>query len=149
MLFRSVASVLGFTATLRGVDVRHPAGTVELDVDEERLFRIVTRAAKPRLVLGVVGGQGFLLGRGNQQLSPRVIESIGASNVEIVASSAKIGGLMPPVLLVDTDEPSALVGYRTVRTDAHRSVVMKVIDAATPLPTHREKHTPMKRMKRE
>lgn len=126
----AVAAELGFAATLRGVDVRHPSGAIELDVAEERLHEIASAAEDPRLVLGVVGGQGFLLGRGNQQLSHRVLRRLGPDRIEIVATSEKVGGLFPPVLYVDAEEPVQLLGYRRVRTGAGRSTVMKVVDAA-------------------
>lgn len=126
----AVAEELGLAPTLRGVDVRHPSGEVERDVTEDRLHVVVGEAGHPRLVLGVVGGQGFLLGRGNQQLSARVIEAIGVENIDIVATPEKVGALQPPVLLVDVDEPTALVGYRRVRTGFRTSIVLKVVDAA-------------------
>ena len=133
----AVADTLGFTATLRGVDVRHDDGRIEPDVDEERLYEIALSAPRVLMVLGVVGGQGFLLGRGNQQISPRVLRAIGPDQVEIVAGEAKIAALMPPVLLVDADDtPGAraqdhpLLGYRRVRTGPRRSTVMNVVDAA-------------------
>lgn len=129
----AVADELGFAPTLRGVDVRHPSGEVELDVAEDRLHRLVVEAGHPRLVLGVVGGQGFLLGRGNQQLSARVLEAIGIENIDIVATPDKVGALQPPVLLVDVDEPTALVGYRRVLTGFRTSIVLKVVDAAAQL----------------
>lgn len=125
----AVAAELGFVPTLRGADVRHATGEVELDVAEERLHEIA-RGGNVRLVLGVVGGQGFLLGRGNQQLSPRVIDSIGADGVEIVATSEKVAGLFPAELFVDLDDhsgrPVGLLGYRRVRIGARHSTVMKV-----------------------
>jgi predicted polyphosphate/ATP-dependent NAD kinase len=121
----AVAEQLGFTPTLRGADVRHGSGEVELDVDESRLFDIA-RTEQVRLVLGVVGGQGFLLGRGNQQLSPRVIDSIGPDRVEIVATEEKVGGLFPAELFVDIEQPVGLLGYRRVRIGPRHSTVMKV-----------------------
>jgi predicted polyphosphate/ATP-dependent NAD kinase len=121
----AVAEQLGFTPTLRGADVRHGSGEVELDVDENRLFDI-SRTEDVRLVLGVVGGQGFLLGRGNQQLSPRVIDSIGPDRVEIVATEEKVGGLFPAELFVDIEQPVGLLGYRRVRIGPRHSTVMKV-----------------------
>lgn len=126
----AVAAELGFASTLRGVDVRHPSGEVELDLAEDRVHGVVVGAGHPRLVLGVVGGQGFLLGRGNQQLSARVLAAIGVENVDIVATPEKVGALQPPVLLVDVDEPTALVGYRRVLTGFRTSIVVKVVDAS-------------------
>lgn len=125
----AVAEELGLTPTLRGVDVRHASGEVELDVAEERLAEIAADPAT-RLVLGVVGGQGFLLGRGNQQLSARVIDALGPARIDIVATADKVGGLLPPVLFVDLDETPDLLGYRTVRTGARTRTVMRVVDAA-------------------
>ena len=46
------------------------------------------------LLLGVIGGQGFLLGRGNQQLSPAVVAAIGADNVVVLAAASKIAWLI-------------------------------------------------------
>jgi predicted polyphosphate/ATP-dependent NAD kinase len=131
----AVAEALGFTGSLRGVDVRHPDGAVEADVTEERLYDIVVDAAQPLLALGVVGGQGFLLGRGNQELSPRVVSAIGVPRILILATEEKVGALFPPVLLVDADPDEAgtqhpLLGYRRVHTGPRQSTVLKVIDAA-------------------
>lgn len=129
----AAAEELGFSPSLRGVDVRHSDGTVERDVTEERLYAIATFADTTVLVLGVVGGQGFLLGRGNQELSPRVLAAIGAEHVRIVATEDKVAALFPPVLLVDSDEGAShpLLGYRRIQTGARQSTVMKVVDAAT------------------
>ncbi|MGN6502308.1 MAG: ATP-NAD kinase family protein [Pseudolysinimonas sp.] len=121
----AVAEELGFVPTLRGVDVWHPSGEIELDVTEQRLAE-VARARTARLVLGVVGGQGFLLGRGNQQLSPRVIDILGADRVDIVATNEKVAGLFPAELFVDAEQPVSLLGYRRVRIGARHSTVMKV-----------------------
>lgn len=131
----AVGDVLGIAGTLRGVDVRHPDGSVELDVTEERVFEIVSAAPQPMLALGVVGGQGFLLGRGNQELSARVIDAIGPERVHILATEEKVGALFPPVLLVDSDPVGEgaqhpLVGYRRVHTGPRQSTVLKVVDAA-------------------
>ena len=81
------------------------------------------------LVVGVVGGQGALVGRGNQQLSPAVIRRIGPDNVEIVAGLHKLLALDPPVLHVDTGDPALdaeLCGYRRVHVAPGRTLVSKV-----------------------
>ncbi|WJL96332.1 NAD(+)/NADH kinase [Microbacterium sp. ET2] len=136
----AVAEALGFTPTLRGVDVRLPDGSVVHDVTEQRLYDLVCSARRPRLVLGVVGGQGFLLGRGNQEISPRVVAAIGAEQVDIVATEDKVAGLHPPILFIDADpspqRPGSgasshpLLGYRRVRTGARDIRVLNVVDAA-------------------
>ena len=80
-------------------------------------------------MLGVVGGQGYLLGRGNQQLSPEVIRRVGLGNLEVVASLDKLIALDPPRLRVDTGDvelDSELAGFRRVRVAPNQSVVLEV-----------------------
>ena len=61
------------------------------DLNETQILRAI--AGKPaRLIVGVVGGQGFLFGRGNQQLSPRVIRAVGMQNIVVVAARGEIAG---------------------------------------------------------
>jgi predicted polyphosphate/ATP-dependent NAD kinase len=70
-----------------------------------------------------IGAQGFVLGRGNLQLSPAVIRRIGIPNVIVVSTPAKLNAT--PVLRVDTGDPEldkafakkeylfVVIGYRT------------------------------------
>ena len=65
------------------------------------------------VVVSPIGGQGFLFGRGNQQIAP---DAIRRSAVEPVASRAKLDGL--DALRVDTGDASlddALRGWTRVR----------------------------------
>jgi len=81
------------------------------------------------LVVAVVGGQGYVFGRGNQQLSPEVISRVGLDNIEILAALDKVLALDPPALRVDTGDPALdakLTGYRRVRIAPNRSLVLKV-----------------------
>ena len=45
------------------------------------------------LLLSPMGGQGFLIGRGNLQLSPAVLRLIGQTNLLGVATPSKLLGL--------------------------------------------------------
>ena len=58
-----------------------------------------------RIVVGVIGGQGYIFGRGNQQIGPQVIRRVGRENVVVVATAAKLLSLTRGVLLVDTGDP--------------------------------------------
>ena len=81
------------------------------------------------VVVGVVGGQGALLGRGNQQLSPAVLRRVGTENIEVIAGLHKLLELDPAVLHVDTGDPELdelLCGYRRVHVAPRRTLVYRV-----------------------
>jgi predicted polyphosphate/ATP-dependent NAD kinase len=123
-----VALRLGLRATLLGVDVVRAGRLVAADVAERELLELLADAPAT-LVVGVVGGQGALFGRGNQQLSPTVLRRIGVENVVVVAGLRKLLALDPPSLRVDTGDPhldAALTGYRRVHVAPARTLVYKV-----------------------
>ncbi len=116
--------------TISGVDAVQNGRLVAGDASAARLLELLTPGREAAIVLGVIGGQGFLLGRGNQQISPEVIRRVGESNVLILAGEEKLRLLDPPVLRTDlgTEEPDpALLGYRRVRTAPGRRMIMKVV----------------------
>jgi predicted polyphosphate/ATP-dependent NAD kinase len=125
---RRVLERLGLEKTLLGIDVVRAGRLVAADASEQQLLQLL-EGEPATLVVGVVGGQGALVGRGNQQLSPAVIRRIGAENVEIVAGLHKLLALDPPVLHVDTGDPALdeqLCGYRRVHVAPGRTLVAKV-----------------------
>lgn len=125
---RRVAEHLGLPKTLLGVDAVRAGRLVGSDLGERELLQLLEGQAAT-LVVGVVGGQGALLGRGNQQLSPAVVRLIGLENVEVVAGLRKLLALDPPWLRVDTGDPgldSDLAGYRRVHVAPRRDLVFKV-----------------------
>jgi predicted polyphosphate/ATP-dependent NAD kinase len=76
-----------------------------------------------------VGGQGFLFGRGNQQLSAAVIKSIRTERIVIAATEAKIARLRGDPLRVDTGDPeldTSLAGYARVVVGYNREIVYPV-----------------------
>ena len=92
-------------------------------------------AGKPaRLIVGVVGGQGFLFGRGNQQLSPRVIRAVGTQNIVVVAAVEKLLALESGALLVDTGDEALddeLAGFMSVIVSAQRTMMFPVKNAGS------------------
>jgi predicted polyphosphate/ATP-dependent NAD kinase len=125
---RRVTRQLGLEKTLLGVDAVRAGRLVGSDLAERDLLDLI--ADEPvTLVIGVVGGQGAILGRGNQQLSPAVLRRVGIENIEIVAGLRKLLGLELPLLRVDTGDPElddALCGYRRVHVAPRRTLVCRV-----------------------
>jgi predicted polyphosphate/ATP-dependent NAD kinase len=119
---------LGFAGTPLGVDAVCKDRVLGTDLGESDILALIDHAPA-RMVLSVVGGQGFLFGRGNQPFSPEVIRRVGLENIVVVASQEKLVSLPGGSLLVDTGDTSMdgeLAGYLPVLVSARRSVMMPV-----------------------
>jgi predicted polyphosphate/ATP-dependent NAD kinase len=103
------------------------------DLNETQILHTI--AGKPaRLLVGVVGGQGFLFGRGNQQLSARVIRAVGTQNIVVVAAAEKLLALESGALLVDTGDEKLdeeLAGFISVIVSAQRTMMFPVKNAGS------------------
>jgi predicted polyphosphate/ATP-dependent NAD kinase len=86
------------------------------DVNEQAILRIIG-SQKAKLIITTIGGQGYILGRGNQQISPEVIQRIGKENIIIVSTRDKLNLNFGSPLLVDTGDENVnqwLCGYYRV-----------------------------------
>jgi predicted polyphosphate/ATP-dependent NAD kinase len=109
---------LGLDLSPLGVDVVLDGELLARDAAEPELLEHVA-AGPSRVVVTVIGGQGFLLGRGNQQLSPRVLRALAPEPLLVVATEQKLLDLAGRPLLVDTgdrDLDAALAGHVRVVT---------------------------------
>ncbi len=126
----AIARVLGKPKSLLGVDVYHNDSVVALDVNEEKLYDIVrNHKGRKLLVVTPIGGQGFIFGRGNQQISPRILKLFDINNeVLIVATRSKIRqlGYRLRVDTGDTELDQKLRGYRKVLIDYNEFSVARV-----------------------
>ncbi|MGH2871839.1 MAG: ATP-NAD kinase family protein [Solirubrobacteraceae bacterium] len=125
---RGVLSLLGLKATLLGVDVVHAGRRLIADADERALLTLLDRH-QAGIVVTPVGGQGFLFGRGNQQLSAAVIERIARDRIVVVATEAKIARLRGAPLRVDTGAPAldaSLAGATRVAVGYNRQIIYPV-----------------------
>jgi predicted polyphosphate/ATP-dependent NAD kinase len=131
----AVARRLGVTKTPLGVDVVRGTELLVEDASEDDLLRIIAGNEGVRIVLSPIGAQGFVLGRGNQQISPDVlISSGGPASLIIVATPHKLRSM--EVLRVDTGEPDLdlkLAGMRQIITGFH-DVTMRRLEAASAPP---------------
>lgn len=116
----AVMAELGLDNTLLGVDVVENGQLLAKDVTASQLLALV-QDYPSKLIITLIGGQGHVFGRGNQQLSPAVIRAIGRDNILLLATKTKLQQLNGRPLLADTGEPqldrelqgllSVLTGY--------------------------------------
>jgi predicted polyphosphate/ATP-dependent NAD kinase len=107
---------LGLPNTLLGIDIVKNKELIASDVNERQILDIIN-GQKAKIIVTVIGGQGYIFGRGNQQLSGEVVKRVGKDNVIIVATKDKLQSLDNRPLLVDTgdDEVNAMFkGYMRV-----------------------------------
>ena len=113
---------LGVALSPLGVDVLCDGQLLVTDASEAELFDQVRRGPA-RAVVTVIGGQGFVLGRGNQQLSPRVLRALADPPLVVVATEQKLLNLAGRPLLVDSGDPrldAELAGHVRVITGPGR-----------------------------
>ncbi|RIV26162.1 ATP-NAD kinase [Alicyclobacillaceae bacterium I2511] len=125
---RTILEKLGVQNTLLGVDVLCNKQVVANDVTETQLLNLLENK-KAKIVITVIGGQGYIFGRGNQQISPRVIKKIGVDNIMIIATKNKVISLKGNPFLVDTGDSETnkkLSGYVRVTTGYHEQMIYRV-----------------------
>lgn len=98
-----IAELLGVEKTLLGVDVVLDGRVICRDASEEDLLRAIEAVGRTKIVVSPIGAQGFVLGRGSQQISPKVLRKVGPENLIIVATPHKLKET--PRLLVETGDP--------------------------------------------
>ncbi|MEM2320481.1 MAG: ATP-NAD kinase family protein [Candidatus Bathyarchaeia archaeon] len=114
---RAIAALLDERKTLLGVDLLLEGKIIRHDVNEADILEAI-KSKRAKIVVTPIGGQGFIFGRGNQQISPRVIRSAGPENIIVIATKHKIRGLS--YLRVDTGDSELdqmLRGYMRVIID--------------------------------
>ncbi len=123
-----IPDALGLPNTLLGVDVVLNRQLLASDASENELLSLIDdRSAK--IIVSVIGGQGYIFGRGNQQISPGVIRRSGKDNIIVVATHGKLLALGSRPLLVDTGDAeldAELSGYIKVVTGYRESHVFRV-----------------------
>lgn len=124
---KAIGDILHIDKTLLGVDLVYKKKLIGKDLNEKELLKfIVDKRAK--IIVTVIGGQGYIFGRGNQQISPQIIRMVGKKNLIVIATQDKLISLGRP-LLVDTGESGCdkyLSGYMRVITGYNEESICKV-----------------------
>ncbi|HEC81227.1 MAG TPA: ATP-NAD kinase [Thermoplasmatales archaeon] len=121
----TIGKKLGIDKTLLGIDAVLNSKLVGKDLNEKGLLSLLNKHKKAKLILSPIGAQGFILGRGNHQLSPSVVKKIGLDNIVVVATPSKLAST--PFIRVDTGDKKldklfaekeqiiVIIGYRLMK----------------------------------
>ncbi|HIE15087.1 TPA: ATP-NAD kinase [Candidatus Bathyarchaeota archaeon] len=123
---RTIADLLEQEKTLLGVDLVLDKRIIARDVNEKQILEAI-KGKKAKIIVTPIGGQGFIFGRGNQQISPRVIKKVGLENIIVIATKQKLDNLRS--LRVDTGDKEMdekLKGYIRVVTDYREERIVRV-----------------------
>lgn len=123
---RTIGDLLDEKKTLLGVDLFCNKKLIANDVNEKQILEKIN-GKTTQIIVTPIGGQGFIFGRGNQQISPRVIREVGQDNVIVIAAEGKLRSLKS--LRVDTGDPSlddSLRGHIKVIADYKKEHMMRI-----------------------
>jgi predicted polyphosphate/ATP-dependent NAD kinase len=98
---RTIGDLLDAKKTLLGVDLFQNKKIIASDVNEKQILDFISGKAA-WIIVTPIGGQGFIFGRGNQQISPKVIRQVGLDNIVVIATKSKLDRLKS--LRVDTGD---------------------------------------------
>jgi predicted polyphosphate/ATP-dependent NAD kinase len=125
---KRVLAALGLDGTLLGVDAVRDGRLAGRDLTAAEAERLAGEGPVG-IVVGVTGGQGFVFGRGNQQIGPEMIRRAGRTGLIVAASREKLASLPGGRLHLDTGDPAldaALAGHIRVRTGPRQSMLMRM-----------------------
>ena len=124
---RTIADLLDQKKTLLGVDLLMNKKIIGRDVNEKQILEAIS-GKNAQIIVTPIGGQGFIFGRGNQQISQKVISKVGLDKIVVIATKSKLDRLQS--LKVDTGDPELDQDFRTrgirVTNDYKTSLEMKI-----------------------
>jgi len=119
---KAIADRLHLSKTILGIDAVYQGRVIGTDISEREILTLVEKFDRIKIIVSPIGAQGFILGRGNQQISCSVIRKTGVDSLIVVATEAKLRNTK--TLFIDTGDPSlnnkfgdtiqVICGYRMV-----------------------------------
>lgn len=120
---------LNLPNTLLGVDAVLNEEVIAQDISEQKILSLLDEHPKAKIMVSVIGGQGHVFGRGNQQLSSEVIKRVGRENLMILSTKTKLAQLEGRPLIVDTSDTQldqSLAGHIEVITGYQDKVLYPI-----------------------
>ncbi|MCX8184354.1 MAG: ATP-NAD kinase family protein [Sulfolobales archaeon] len=130
---KAIVSKLGIDKTLLGFDAVLNGELIGKDLTAREIEKIVKEFKDVYIVLSVIGGQGYLIGRGNQQLTPEILKTLGRDRIIVVSSRSKFSKLR--YLLIDSGDLEVdrdLSGYYRVIVEYGETYLIKALPASDP-----------------
>ena len=131
---KAITDLLRQPKTLLGFDAMMNGEVIQMDLGEKEILELLSKHRNAVAVITVIGRQGYLIGRGNQQLTPRVLRMIGGKKgILPIATPTKLRGLK--YVLVDTGDPvldKEMSGFYRFVTGFREETIVRVLPASDP-----------------
>lgn len=127
---KAIADLLGLKKTLLGIDAIYGRRLVGSDLSESEILSLIERYGRASIVVSVIGRQGNIFGRGNQQFSARVLRLVKKTDIFVLATPSKLAETK--YLLIDVGDPALeleLSGYWRIITGYGEETVKLVLPA--------------------
>ncbi len=124
---KTITDNLQLPKTLLGIDAVYNKKSIGLDLNEKNILELLNHYKKVIIIISPIGGQGFLFGRGNKQITPKILKIIGKENIRVISTVEKIRQL--DCLRVDTGDieiDRMLIGFTKVITGYKEELIIKV-----------------------
>lgn len=130
-----IAELMGLEKTLLGVDVVQNEKLIIKDATERDLLDLLGKEKSAKIIVSPIGAQGFILGRGSQQISASVLKCVGAENLIIVSTPHKLAELSHLLVYAGDPELDRTFSGRMLVVTGYRMAQRKVVKAASDIAT--------------
>jgi predicted polyphosphate/ATP-dependent NAD kinase len=124
---KAISESLGLSKALLGIDAIYNKKLIASDINESEILDLLDKYKVGEIIVSPIGGQGFILGRGNKQFTPEVLKRIGKDKINIISTEDKMKELM--CLRVDTGDvevDNTLLGYKKVIVGYNEFILIEI-----------------------
>ena len=125
---KAITDALNQNKTILGVDLLLNKKIVAYDLNEQQILNYI-RGKKTKIIVSLIGKQGFLFGRGNLQFTPQILKDVGTQNIIIISSKFKLQNIPNQILRLDTRDhelDEEMKGFYKVIVDYDEIKICKV-----------------------
>jgi predicted polyphosphate/ATP-dependent NAD kinase len=125
---KAIPRILNQPYTLLGVDILLDRSVIKLDLNEEQVIDVI-KNKRAKIVVSPLGGQGVIFGRGNQQISSKILRMVGKENIVILSTERKLASIKRSYLIADVNDyetKQILKGYFRILVDYNVEKVFRI-----------------------